>query len=409
MDNFQYKALSSNGESIEGVLGAENEHDVVQHLHKQGYYPVRITLQTDSTAWSLPEFFKLQPRKAKGLRRKEILALTSDISTLLDAGLDIEHSLRNLLATRADPRMKQLLSSLYQDLQDGKALSTALQKFPEIFDPLYIAVVRSGEASGGLDSAYLRLSEHLEKSQALRNSVISSSIYPAILLGISALSLIFLLSFVIPRFIPMFAESEAALPGLSQFVFGLSRGFQSWWWLIPALMLLFWLLGRNLLRYALVQERTQTFLLQAPLLGTLIKHQVIANFCRTMATLLQNGLNLVEALKLSREAVSHPMFSDELKAAVEQVQSGKRLSHIFTRSRFLSEMVIDLITVGEETGKLPAMFTKTADIYEKETDQQLKRILVFLEPILILGLGLLIALLILSVLLAMLSLNDLII
>lgn len=258
-----------------------------------------------------------------------------------------------------------------------------------------------------LISSLKRLAQHLERKLPLEEVILGTILYPLILLSITVLSLLFMLVYVIPRFAVMFEGSEEVLPLVSRLVFNISSTFLDFWPLLLALVI-----GAAIGLSAFLRARPERFhrlLLRLPVLGDVAKANATALFSRAMGTLLDNGLNPVEALALTSEGVRNQVLRTEIRVAREQLKAGKRLSRCLAQSQILPELARDLITLGEDSGQLAPMFNKAADIFEKQSEQTLKRVLVVLEPVLIIGLGLLIAVIITSVLLAMLAVNDLVI
>lgn len=402
ISTFHYKAIDHKGDAVSGTYDAQDSAEVIAYLHGKGWYPTAVTTNT-SFLDEISALLQAQPRKKLG--RRELVRLTQDLDTLLVAGLTLDQTLNNL-AKRKQGFGKQLVDSLITDIKAGQPLSGAFARHPDSFDKFYVSVVKAGEASGNLAQALHRLSSHLEKRQTLRDALLGALLYPLLLLSITVLSLLFLLGYVIPRFAAMFEGSESVLPAISRFVFFLSRFFQDYWALLMLLVMLIcaalpYLLKRNL-------GQVQGLLLKLPLIGKLLQANIAATFSRSMSTLLQSGLNPVESLTLAQETVSNVAFRTEVGRCIAEVKSGSKISSALAVSEILPRLASDLIAVGEETGQLPAMFARTADFYEKEAEQLMKKSLIVLEPVLIVGLGIMIAIVILSVLLAMLSVNDLV-
>ena len=407
MNRYYYKALTSNGDQIEGSLEASDEKSVIKNLQSQGFYPITATLEKKSLIEKLN--INISKNNGKDFSRKDLLSFTQNLSTLLNSELPLDHALKLLLKNHQEKKSAKVIQSIYEEIKAGNSLSNSLYRFPQIFDPLYIAMVKSGEASGSLGQAFLNLSAHIEKKEKLRSAVVSALTYPALLVVISLLSLFFLMTFVIPRFIPMFAGSEQTLPLLSRAVFSLSSSFTNYWWIVIIAIFAVSYLCFYAYQHLLSKSSLNKSLLNLPLFGPTIKSFQTAKFARTSASLLKNGLNLIDSMNLALDSVSYDIFKQEIKLAINALKAGKRISDSLQHSLILSPITVDLIRIGEESGKLAEMLLKIAENCEQETDSNIKRMLVFLEPILILGLGVMIALVILSVLMAMLSLNDIII
>lgn len=404
---FRYKAVSADGGMIEGEIDAENEESAIRRLQADGHRPISARPKTRRS--DLPTLADRILGWKKRIAPAELSALTRELSTLLSAGVAIDAALRVVKRHEQNERLRSLLNEVHADVQSGGALSQALAKHPSVFDALYVNLIRAGEASGGLEVVLQRLADHRERSDAFRSSMVTSLTYPLILLAVALLSLFVLMSFVIPRFIPMFSDSGAALPLLTQFVFAMARFFQSYWWGLIGVVALAKLAADRWLSAADNRRRLHAWSLRAPIAGTLIRDMDTVRFTRTLATILRNGLPLLSGLKLARQVVKNQVVSDGVGRCIEAVQAGGRLADVLRRESVLPHLVIELITVGEESGQLEAMLEKSADTLESRVQQKLKQLLTLLEPMLILGLGGMIALVIVAILMAMLGLNELVV
>lgn len=343
------------------------------------------------------------------MRTGDITAVTRELATLLSAGVPLDSSLRVLERHAQRPQLKTALASIHDSVQAGRRLSTALTAHGALFDSLYVNLVKSGEASGSLAGVLERLADHRERADAFRATVVSALTYPVALTGVAVVSLVVLVTFVIPRFIPLFEDAGAPLPLLTQAVFGFSQFLQSWWWALAGIAAL----GLGFIRRWLAQPekrlRFDSWLLAAPIFGELVQATEAVRLARTLETLLRNGLPLLSALKLARGVQRNRRVAAAIDVAIGAVRSGGRLAPALAAERALPTLAIELMTIGEESGQLESMLGKAAETFETRVEQQLKRLLTLLEPVLILGLGAVIALVIVSILMAMLGLNELVV
>ncbi len=404
MPQFHYKAALPSGEVETGELEARDEAAAVARLQETGLIPIRVATGSADTA-SLARR-GLFARRA--MSHDQLGAMTRELATLLRSGLPLDRALELLIGMAATPGMKALLEQLRDDVRGGAALSKALEAHPRVFGQFYVGMVRAGEAGGMLGSVLERISEFMERSKELRETVVSALIYPSILVLASVTSVMLLLVFVVPQFSQMFEQSGKALPLPTQVVISAGEWLRKYWWLVP--------LGALLVqRYFAMQMRRperklvwDSRLLRLPLAGDLMIKVAVARFTRTLATLLANGIPLLPALDIVRETVSNSKVAVSLAAAREQLQAGLGLSRPLLAQNIFPPLAIHMIGVGEETGRLDEMLGRIADVYDREVSLAVKRMLALLEPAMILGLGLIIGGIILSILLAILRVNSLV-
>jgi general secretion pathway protein F len=275
------------------------------------------------------------------------------------------------------------------------------------FSRFYLNMIRAGEAGGALEVVLKRLTEFLERSQALRETVTSALIYPMILLTVSALSVIILLTFVVPQFQRLFADAGKALPLATQIVIAVGDGFRHYWWVGALLMVLAVVTLRRQFSQPESRARWDRWLLRLPLVGDLIAKVETARLSRTLGTLLGNGVSLLNALAIVRETLSNQVMATALGEVAEHVKAGRGLAEPLQDAESFPKLAVQMIRVGEETGQLQEMLIQIADTYDGEVQTAVKRLLTLLEPAMILGLGVIIAGIIMSILVAILSLNEL--
>jgi general secretion pathway protein F len=327
----------------------------------------------------------------------------------LSAGIPLDSSLRVLERHAQQPKLKTALASIHDSVQAGRRLSAALAAHDALFDPLYINLVKAGEASGSLAGVLERLADHRERADAFRATVVSALAYPVALTGVAAVSLVVLVAFVIPRFIPLFEDAGAPLPLLTQTVFAAAQFLQNWWWALAGVAALGLGFVRRWLAQAENRLRLDGWLLAAPIVGELVQATEAVRFTRTLETLLRNGLPLLSALKLAQGVQRNRRVAGAIDVAMNAVRSGGRLASTLAAERALPSLATELMTIGEASGQLESMLGKAAETFETRVEQHLKRLLTLLEPVLILGLGAVIALVIVSILMAMLGLNELVV
>ena len=303
--------------------------------------------------------------------------------------------------------MTKLIAKILEKVKGGVSLADALEQQTGVFSKFYLNMIRAGEAGGGLDEVLTRLSEYMERSQELKDTVSTALIYPAILLVMSLASLFVMLTFVVPQFTEMFESAGKALPVSTQIVVGLAEWLQSYWWALLA----GFMFVSSYMKYQLADPiRKRVWdgrFLKLPLAGDIILNKETANITRTLGTLLGNGVSILAALVIVRETVDNLVMAEGIAEAEEQLKQGRHLSDALLEKRLLPKMAMQMIKMGEETGRLEEMLLRVAAIYDKQLRVAIQRFLAFLEPVLIISLGLMIAGIIVSILLAILSVNDL--
>ena len=405
MPQFAYKAVRANGELLEGEMEAADEAALIRKLQEDGYIPIKSTLVQGA---SRALWFSLSRGRGGGLSQNQIMHLTRELATLLDAGMTLDRSLQILADLTPEDEMGQLMNQLREMVQSGSTFSAALEDQGGIFSPLYINMVKAGEAGGMMQVVLARLADYLERSGELRESIRSALTYPLILFVVVGLSLTLLLVFVLPQFNEMFADMGQALPLPTRIVITFGDLFRGYWWLLLGGGFLFAAWFRARLERPEVRRRWDVKLLGWPLLGDLLAKIETARFTRTLATLLENGLPLLAALNLVKDVISNSAIKDAIGSAADSLRRGRSLSDPLLEQKILPPMALQMIKVGEESGSLEPMLNKVADIYDQEVRSSVKRLLTLLEPLLIVGLGVIVVGIIGSIMLAILSANELV-
>jgi general secretion pathway protein F len=399
MPRFSYKAIARDGKSLDGVIEADALELASRQLRAQGLTLLKLEAGGGAAVQGRAE--------GKPPGRQEILSMTSELAVLLRAGLPLDRALKVLIEMASLPQMHQLLSEMLKAVKGGKPLSQAMQPYEKLFGNFYISMVRSGEASGQLSAVLDRLVEYLENAKANRDSVVSALIYPAILLVVSVLSVVVMLGFVVPQFETLFEDMGEALPLLTRMVVSAANFIAVWGWLI---LLVVVALGYFLSRWAATAEGRASLhrrLLKLPLAGGIVFEFEVSKFARTVGTLLENGVSLLKAISIAIDTVDNTVVRDALQVLPPAVKAGKRMSVALADTGLFTPMVIQMIRVGEESGSLGQMLLELARVFDGHVQSGVKRGLALLEPLLILGMGFLIAVIIISILMGILSVNDL--
>ncbi|MBV5309538.1 type II secretion system F family protein [Chromatium okenii] len=401
MPKFFYQAVKLDGELIVGEIDAANEETLRQQLQRDGL--ILIEARTSKSLLA-----RLKRVRQQRLNHKEISILTRELATLLEAGMTLDRSLQILVDLSGQPHLARVLADLQERVRGGATFSRALEEQDGQFPRLYINMVKAGEAGGALDQVLDRLADYLERLAELRQTVISALVYPAILLVVAALSVIMLLVFVVPQFTVLFEDMGADLPLPTQIVVAAGDLFRNYWWAMLCAMALIAVVIERWLQNPVVRESVDRRVLALPLFGELIWKMETARLCHTLSTLLKNGLPLLTALTLAREVVSNRKIAGLLIEAGDDLKHGRGLAAPLARLQALPDLALQMIRVGEESGSLDAMLAKVAGIYDRETRASVQRLLTLLEPLLIIGLGVIVAGIIISILMAILGANELV-
>lgn len=396
MPLFQYKALNTSDEVLEGQIEAVDEAAVISKLQDMGYFPV-------STQLALAE---RQLQKNKHISSSDILLFTQNLSVSIKAGLTLDVALLMLSDTTESKPLQKLLENVIAAVQNGVALSDALQQHSVSFDRFYINTLRAGETAGGLDIVLSRLADYLQRSQKTKKTIQSALVYPAVLVAVACITLLILLVYVVPQFQLLFEDMGQAVPLPTQIVIAVADFIKHYFVFVLIGAFVAYRLLKQRLNDDAKRESIDKWVLKLPLIADMVLKLQVTRFSRSMSTLLSNGVPMLTALNVVADSVSNIIIRKGLHKLKNEVQQGKRLAAGLKTHTAFPPLAIQLIKVGEDTGELTTMLEQVADIYDDELQQSVQRFLTLLEPILIIGLGIIIAGIIISVLLAIMSLND---
>ena len=411
MPLYSYRAVSAAGDVSSGELDAANEAEIVDRLRDQGLLPMQIAQSLGRAATGEPTARPARqswfsPRR---VTRENVLGLTRELATLLRAGLTLDRSLELLISLATSLPVAVMLQGIRDEVRGGKALSQALDARRDIFSRFYVNIVRAGEAGGALGTVLQRLAETMERNKELRESVRSALIYPTILVFVAVASVMILLVFVVPQFETTFAQAGKALPIPTQVVIAVGTFLRNWWWAaIPAVLLaIAWFRRRG--RIPAVRRARDARLLRTPLLGDLIAKVEIARFARTLSTLLANGVTLLAGLAIVKETIGNVVLANGLDGVIAQLREGKGFGRPMAETGLYPRLASQMILVGEESGRLEEMLGRVADVYDREVATAVKRFLAVLEPVLILGLAVMVGGIVFSILLGVMGMSELVV
>ena len=415
MPMFQYKAVSPAGEIKEGVLEGATHSGVIAHLQSLGLIPIRaaeVTAEGVACAGGLSAgAASSDARKsifgARGkISQADLGSITRELATLLRAGLPLDRSLEIIIGLAEKKSVVELLGGIRNEVRGGTSLSKALDKHRDVFSRFYINMVKAGEAGGSLGNVLLRLADYMERAAELKDSVLSALIYPAILFLVAVASVLILVIFVVPQFKQIFDQSGKALPFATDVVLTTGVFLRGNWPVILAgVVLAIWLLARSFAN-PVSRARWDAKLLRWPVVGNLIGKVEMARFSRSLGTLLQNGVPLLAGLSILKDTLGNAVFRDAVDVVSRDLKEGRGMAKPMMEANVFPKLAVQMIGVGEETGKLDEMLVQVAEVYDREVATAIKRALTLIEPVMIVSLALLIGGIIMSLLVAMFGLMD---
>lgn len=405
MARFHFRAVSGTGDVLEGEMEAESQAHVVRQLRGQGHLPLSADPVTAGAGAGSSLMRRLRQPIFGGARvtRRDVAILTRELATLLDSGLTLDHSLRLMIDLVEGEATRQLLSEILNAVRGGSTLADALASHHRVFSLGYVSMVRAGEAGGSLNEVLARLAHHLDQAEALSEQVRSAMIYPVLLLIMAGLSIVILLTVVLPQFTVLFESSGAELPLLTRIIIGLGEFVERAWWLILLGVAGLVVYIRRKLHQPASRAVIDRVLLRVPLFGDLLVKLDVARFARTLATLLANGVPLLTALSIVKDTLANTALREAVETASGGVKEGQGLAEPLARTRRFPKLALHLAGVGEKSGRLEPMLMKVAEIYDREVQATIERLMTLLVPALTISLGVVIAGIIGAILSAILS------
>lgn len=398
---YTYQATDTNGKLARGTLEAADEKALIARLQEMGYLPIKVSVATGAS--EKPSALKPFGKKVSG---RSLAEFTHELKSLLEAGLPIDRSLSILAELEPSGPLKAVILDIYKGLHGGRSLAESLEKHPDVFPEIYVSVVRAGEAGGVLEVMLGRLSKFMEETQKLKDDLKSALMYPLILTFAGGAAVLFMLLFVIPKFSVIFEDMGGAMPLPTLILLYLSNGLKNWWWLLG---------GSAIGAFFVLRARAKTesgklwldrLKIRAPIIGPVAHKAVISRFSRTLGTLLQGGIPVLEALKISIETMGNAAVVKEMAPVVDGVRRGRGIAVPLKEVPSFPPLASHMLTVGEETGRLDEMLLRLADNYDREISTSLKRLLSLLEPVIILLMAVVVGFIVISLLLAIFSIND---
>lgn len=422
MANFTYEALNASGKAQKGSIEATSSEDAIKKIKDQGFFPTSVREQKSAKKGAPGEGGA--PVKAKkkagislsfgGVSTKHLTVFTRQLSTLQDAGLPLLRSLQILEEQQKPGKLKSILLDVCADVEGGMSLSEAMAKHPRAFDRLYTKMVAAGEVGGVLDIILQRLADFMEKAQRLKRKVIGAMVYPVVVMTVACGIVLFIMLFIVPKFKEIFQEFGVTMPAITTFLINTSS------WLagtnpgqsfpgailiigLPILLLIGWKVAR---KAGPGRQITDRFLLMIPLIGGLIRKTTIAKFTRTLGTLINAGVPILEAIAITRDTSGNAVYEKALNKVHDSIREGETFAEPLRESKVCDPIVVNMIEVGEETGDMDSMLMKVADNYDEEVDVAVGALVKLIEPLLVLFLGVVVGGIVIAMFLPLISIIE---
>ncbi len=405
---FAVEAIDASGKKTKREIEATDKNEALQKVRTLGLRPTRLQEKRGAIAAAAggAEETKSGFRLFKGVRRTEITQFTTQLATLQDAGLPIVRSLRILCEQMKPGTFREQVTAVTDEVEGGSSFSEALRKYPRSFDTLYVAMVRAGEAGGVLDVILQRLSYFQEKSLKLAKKVKGAMIYPIVVTIVATGILSVIMIKVIPEFEKMFKDMGSRLPVPTQILLNFSQTVRDFWYLIPLIPFLLYVLFQWLKRTDRGSYALDKFKMTMPIFGQIVKKSTISRFCRTLGTLIASGVPILEALTIVRDAVANRVIADAIENVHGSIREGETIAEPLKQSKVFDAMLVNMINIGEETGELDKMLNKIADNYDLDVDVLVESLSSLLEPVLIVGMGIAVGFIVIALFMPLLSIIE---
>ena len=402
MPKYTYIAIDREGKDVKSDIDADSESKALDSIRALNIFPTSIRLKQALSpqplrgSYTKPHSFLRRGFQFR-VRQSDVTEITEQFATLMSAGLPVVRSLDILLRQLRPGSLKNAISEVKEDVESGSSLSESLNKHPEIFDKLYINMVRAGEAGGVLDEILIRLASYREKAQRLQQRIISALLYPSAVISTACCILLFIMMIIIPKFEAMFKEMEiGVMPLMTRVLMGVANILVSYWYLLLPIPLVAAIALKLIVKTQSGRLFVDRIKLHLPVFGVIISKSSISRFCRTLGTLLQSGVPILEALSIIRDATGNQVVANAIGTVRDSIKQGDTIAEPLSRSGVFDDLVVNLVQVGEETGELDKMLIKVADTYDNQVDVRVGAMMSLLEPFLIIGMGFIVGFIVIS-------------
>ncbi len=403
MPSFAYQAATPDGRLVNGAIDAADKPGALARLQERGLLPINLAVPGEGGTKLHATLAGVFARQGMARHR---LVFARTLASMLNAGVPLDRSLTVSAELAESPLLRDTLQQVLRAVKGGKSLSAALESHPDIFPSFYVSMVRAGEASGSTGAVFQQLADYQESVNELRAQVTSALIYPLLLTVVGGVSVLALLEFVVPKFAVVFEQAGAALPLPTQILMFASNFIRTTWWgWMVGIPLAVWG-AQRWLRTPAGRARWDAFVLRVPKLGSVVERVLITRFARSLGTLLAGGVPMIRALEIAGQVAGNTRLAAAVQKAAQGVKQGKGLAKPLAETGAFPPLSLHLVGVGEETGRLDAMLLHVADVYERETRQAIKNMVALFEPVMILVMGVVVGTIVISILLAIFSIND---
>ncbi|NNK96827.1 MAG: type II secretion system inner membrane protein GspF [Desulfobacterales bacterium] len=407
MPVYEYEALLSNGKTDRGIMDAESESAVRNRLRSSDKYPVKIR-QTKTKSGGADKGSLSQLSIFDRIKPGEVHVMTRQLATLLGAGIPLDTALSSIIEQAENSSFKKVVAQLKESISEGETLSQSLGRYQRLFPNMYINMVRAGEASGSLDRVLSRLADFGEKQEALLARLRAALIYPAFMAIVGMGILFILVTYVVPNITQVFEEMEKALPWPTVVLISVSSFLQQYWWAVLILCIGLFFLIKLAIRQKSGKQAWDLVKLRAPILGAVMRKAILARFSSTMESLLGSGVGIIESLEIVKRIIDNSHISQVIDQAIEDINKGRSMANAFSGSPWFPPMFVQMVAVGERSGQLEEMLAKVSDASERDVEAAVLGMTSLIEPIMIVGMGLAVGLIVLSILLPIFEMNQMI-
>ena len=420
MPQFSYRARRRSGELVEGVLDVADRSAAVAQIERLGLFPVAVdaskgggavkaegggrTRQSVNLASFLPSTLRAQFLQKRKPKLQELATFTHQLANLLNSGMTLVTALNSMMHLESKGIPASVAGNLKTEVMEGRSLSDAMAKEPRVFSDLFVNMVRSGEQSGSLVEVLRRMATHFQRFAEVQGKFASAMVYPAMVVCVGIALVIFFMKFIMPRFVEIFNGFGVVLPLPTQMLIAASNLFQKFWWLLPFIIILIIILYVRFKASAYGRRKLDEWRMAAPVVGKVVKLNLFGQFARTLGTLLHNGVPVLTALKITEDVLPNVILREAIAKTREAVTDGKTLAQPLAHCKVFPQLMVDLVRIGEETGDVPGALNNLADTYESELDISLRLMTQLIEPVLIIGMAVMVGFVLLSIFLPLFKL-----
>lgn len=402
MPQFSYKAKDTSGQLVTGTLDADTPANVISRLQQMGYFPLAVHDAKSAAA----EGGASGGGRQRRVKINDMATFNRQLADLLSSGIPLVKALSVIQNQTPNPTLQKIIQQVTQDVSGGDSLAGAMSRHPKVFNKLFIAMVKAGEAGGLLDQVLQRLADFAESEAETRSKIKSALAYPVVMVFAGFGAVIVLLTVVMPKIMKMYEDLDQELPATTTFLISISNFLHQYWYVVVAALgiagVIFW----RTIQTKEGRRALDGFVIRIPVLGPMIVKKEIANFARTLGSLLHNGVSILPALDITHGVLNNQVVADEVATIPENVTQGEGVAAPLKKSKVFPPVVVNMMAIGEETGRLDSVLTKVAKSFDTEVDRAMKTLTSLLEPLIILFMGLVVGFIVISMLLPIFSIDP---